>query len=152
ASAGIITAGSILAARALAPVDIAIANWRAFIAARQSLTRLDQLLAKWPRRSTPTPLPAPRSKLQVENLIVVPPCDQKPVLRDISFALNPGQGLGIVGASGAGKSSLARTVVGAWLPAAGKVRLDGAALDQWAPEALGRHIGYLPQDVELFAG
>ena len=152
ASAGIIIAGAILAARALAPVDIAIANWRNFIAARQSWERLGQLLAKLPRRATPMPLPAPSSKLQVEGLVVIPPGEQKFALRDISFALNPGQALGIIGPSGAGKSSLARVLVGAWLPAAGTVRLDGAALDQWAPEALGRHIGYLPQGVELFAG
>jgi ATP-binding cassette subfamily C protein len=152
ASAGIIIAGAILAARALAPVDIAIANWRAFIAARQSWERLGHLLAKLPRQPKPMPLPAPFTKLQVENLIVVPPGEQKVVIRDVGFALNPGQGLGIIGPSGAGKSSLARVLVGAWLPVAGRVRLDGAALDQWAPEALGKHIGYLPQDVELFAG
>jgi ATP-binding cassette subfamily C protein len=152
ASAGIIIAGSILAARALAPVDIAIANWRAFIAARQSWARLGQLLAKLPRQPRPTPLPAPSSKLQVENLVIVPPGQQTVAVRDITFALNPGQGLGIIGPSGAGKSSLARVLVGAWLPVAGRVRLDGAALDQWEPEALGRHIGYLPQGVELFAG
>jgi ATP-binding cassette subfamily C protein len=152
ASAGIIIAGAILSARALAPVDIAIANWRAFIAARQSWKRLGLLLAKLPRRQTPMALPAPSGKLQVEGLIVVPPGEQKVAMRDITFTLNAGQGLGIIGPSGAGKSSLARVLVGAWAPAAGKVRLDGAALDQWAPEALGLHIGYLPQGVELFAG
>jgi ATP-binding cassette, subfamily C, type I secretion system permease/ATPase len=152
ASPGIIIAGSILAARALAPVDIAIANWRSFIAARQSWERLSQLLTKLPRQPKPMPLPVPSSKLQVEGLVIVPPGEQKVAARDIGFALNPGQGLGIIGPSGAGKSSLARVLVGAWLPAAGKVRLDGAALDQWAPEALGQHIGYLPQGVELFAG
>jgi ATP-binding cassette subfamily C protein len=152
ASAGIIIAGSILAARALAPVDIAIANWRGFIAARQSWARLGQLLAKLPPRRAPMPLPKPSSKLQVESIVIVPPGEQRVAIRDISFALNPGQGLGIVGPSGAGKSSLARVLVGAWMPAQGKVRLDGAALDQWAPEALGQHIGYLPQGVELFSG
>jgi ATP-binding cassette, subfamily C, type I secretion system permease/ATPase len=152
ASGGIIIAGSILSARALAPVDIAIANWRGFIAARQSWERLGQLLARLPSQPQPMPLPAPSNKLQVEGLVIVPPGQQKVTVRDISFALNPGQGLGIIGPSGAGKSSLARVLVGAWLPAAGKVRLDGAALDQWAPEALGQHIGFLPQGVELFAG
>src|SRR5262249_23471804 len=98
------------------------------------------------------PLPAPSYKLQVEGLIVVPPGEQRSAIRDVSFVLNPGQGLGIVGPSGAGKSSLARVLVGAWQPSAGRVRLDGAALDRWAPEALGSHIGYLPQGVELFAG
>jgi ATP-binding cassette subfamily C protein len=152
ASAGIIIAGSILVARALAPVDVAIANWRGFIAARQSWQRLGHLLGRLPPHPKLMPLPAPTGKLQVENLVVVPPGEQKATIRDISFTLNAGQGLGIIGASGAGKSSLVRALVGAWLPAAGKVRLDGAALEQWAVEALGQHIGYLPQDVELFAG
>lgn len=152
ASPGIIIAGSILAARALAPVDVAIANWRGFIAARQSWARLGKLLAVVPRLPKPSPLPAPSSELQVEGIVVAPPGEQKIVIRDLSFVLKAGQGLGIIGPSGAGKSSLARVLVGAWLPAAGKVRLDGAALDQWAPEALGPHVGYLPQGVELFAG
>ena len=152
ASAGIIIAGSILAARALAPVDIAIANWRGFIAARQSWQRLGGLLAKLPRQAAPMPLPAPSTKFQVDNLIVVPPGEQKVVVRDVGFTLNRGQGLGIIGPSGSGKSCLARVLVGAWIPVAGRVRIDGSAFDQWAPEALGQHIGYLPQDVELFAG
>ena len=152
ASPGIIIAGSILAARALAPVDIAIAHWRGFMAARQSWKRLDQLFAMLPATVTPTPLPAPCARLQVENVVVVPPGDNKVIARDINFTLNAGQVLGIIGPSGSGKSSLARVLVGAWLPAAGTVRLDGAALDQWAPEALGGHIGYLPQGVGLMAG
>ena len=85
-------------------------------------------------------------------MIVVPPGEQKVVVHDIGFALSRGQGLGIIGPSGSGKSSLARVLVGAWIPVAGRIRLDGSALDQWAPEDVGRHIGYLPQDVELFAG
>jgi ATP-binding cassette subfamily C protein len=85
-------------------------------------------------------------------VIIVPPGEQKVVVRDVGFALNRGQGLGIIGPSGSGKSSLARVLVGAWLPVVGRIRLDGASLDQWDPEALGQHIGYLPQDVELFAG
>lgn len=152
ASAGIIIAGAILAARALAPVDIAIANWRAFIAARQSWSRLGTLLDMVPSRPTPMPLPPPSEKLQVENIVVVPPGDRRVVVRDVSLVLNRGQGLGIIGPSGSGKSSLARSLVGAWVPVAGNVRLDGAALTQWAPEVLGQHLGYLPQDVELFAG
>jgi ATP-binding cassette subfamily C protein len=97
-------------------------------------------------------LPAPASTLAVENVSVVPPGEQRVVVHDITFGLKSGQGLGIIGPSASGKSSLARTIVGAWLPARGKIRLDGAALDQWTPQLLGRHIGYLPQDVELFAG
>jgi ATP-binding cassette subfamily C protein len=152
ASPGIIIAGAILAARALAPVDTAIANWRGFVAARQGWDRLSRLFVMLPSEPQRMPLPAPSSTLQVENLIVVPPGQQRYTVRDVGFVLSRGQGLGITGPSGSGKSSLARALVGAWRPAAGRVRLDGAALDQWAPEALGRHIGYLPQDVELFAG
>lgn len=152
ASAGIIIAGSILAARALAPVDTAIAHWRGFITARQSWQRLGKLLTLLPAQTAPTPLPAPSAKLQAENVVVAPPGEQKVVVRDVGFELNAGQGLGIIGTSGSGKSSLARVLVGAWLPVAGRVRLDGAAFNQWSPEDLGRHIGYLPQDVELFAG
>ena len=152
ASAGIIIAGSILAARALAPVDTAIANWRGFIAARQSWQRLGLLLAKLPVQPRPMQLQAPCNKFQIDKVAIVPPGQQKLLVRDVSFALNRGQGLGIIGPSGSGKTSLARALVGAWLPVSGSIRLDGAALDQWAPEALGKHIGYLPQDVELFAG
>lgn len=152
ASPGIIIAGSILAARALAPVDIAIANWRAFVSARQSWNRLGNLLALLPDQPAPLALQPPTVRFQVENVTIAPPGQQTLVVRDVSFVLNRGQGLGIIGPSGSGKSSLARALVGAWLPVGGRIRLDGAALDQWAPEALGRHVGYLPQDVELFAG
>jgi ATP-binding cassette subfamily C protein len=152
ATAGIIIAGAILAARALAPVDLAIAHWRGFVAARQSWQRLKTLLALLPEQQSPMALPAPASSLTVESVSVVPPGDQKVVVHDVTFTLRRGQGLGVIGPSASGKSSLARAIVGAWLPAKGKIRLDGAAIDQWTPEALGRHIGYLPQDVELFAG
>jgi ATP-binding cassette subfamily C protein len=152
ASAGIIIASSILAARALAPVDTAIAQWRSFVAARQSWRRLAALLAKSPADSQPIALPAPATRLQADRVTVAPPGQQKIALRDVSLSLNRGQGLAVIGPSGSGKSSLARALVGAWLPLAGSVRLDGASLDQWAAEELGRHIGYLPQGVELFAG
>ena len=152
ATPGIIIAGSILTARALAPVDLAIANWRSFVAARQSWQRLKKLLALLPAQYQPMPLPAPTASLSVEAASAGPPGEQKLVVQDVSFALNGGQGLGVIGPSGSGKSSLARLLVGAWLPVRGKICLDGAALEQWSPEALGRHIGYLPQDVELFMG
>ena len=152
ATAGIIIAGSILSARALAPVDLAIANWRSFIAARQGWQRLSQLLALLPPQTAPTMLPAPAKTLGVENVSVVPPGSDKAVVHDVSFSLQAGSGLGIIGPSGSGKSSLARLLVGVWQPAQGRVRLDGAALDQWTSDTLGRHIGYLPQDVELLAG
>jgi ATP-binding cassette subfamily C protein len=152
ATAGIIIAGSILSARALAPVDLAIANWKGFVAARQSWHRLNKLLGSLPAQSTPTLLQDPCKRLSVEGVSVVPPGDQKIVVQDVTFALEAGSGLGIIGPSGSGKSSLLRSLVGVWQPARGKVRLDAAALDQWSSDVLGRHIGYLPQDVELFAG
>jgi ATP-binding cassette subfamily C protein len=152
ATAGVIIAGSILSARALAPVDLAIAHWRSFVAARQSWHRLNTLLEQLPVRRAQTVLQDPSSRLSVETISIVPPGDQKIIVQEVTFALEAGQGLGIIGPSGSGKSSLVRALVGVWQPFRGKVRLDGAALDQWSPDVLGRHIGYLPQDVELFAG
>ncbi len=152
ATAGVIIAGSILSARALAPVDLAIAHWKGFVAARQSWQRLNRLLGALPARNAPTRLQAPAKRLSVESIGIAPPGDQKIIVQDVSFALEAGNGLGIIGPSGSGKSSLVRALVGVWQPVRGKVRLDGAALDQWSPEVLGRHVGYLPQDVELFAG
>jgi ATP-binding cassette subfamily C protein len=152
ASAGIIIAGSILSARALAPVDLAIANWKGFVAARQSWTRLNNLLAAMPAQQEPMALPAPSHRLTVEGIAATAPGTSKVLVQEIAFKLEAGQGLGIIGPSGSGKSSLARVLVGVWPAARGKVRLDSAALDQWSPERLGPHIGYLPQDVELLAG
>jgi ATP-binding cassette subfamily C protein len=152
ASAGIIIAGSILSARALAPVDMAIANWKGFVGARQSWQRLNNLLTVMPAMAVPMQLQPPVRRLTVESVSASPPGVPKIVAQDIAFELEAGQGLGVIGPSGSGKSSLARLLVGVWQPVRGKVRLDGAALDQWAPDALGRHIGYLPQDVELLAG
>jgi PrtD family type I secretion system ABC transporter len=152
ATAGIIIAGSILSARALAPVDLAIAHWKSFVAARQSWHRLNKLLQQIPVVSPPTLLQGPVAKLSVEAVSVAVPGDQKVIVNDVTFALTAGQGLGVIGPSGSGKSSMVRALVGVWQPFRGKVRLDGAALDQWSPEMLGRYIGYLPQDVELFAG
>ena len=152
ATAGIIIAGSILSARALAPVDLAIAHWKSFVAARQSWYRLNRLLEQMPVRATPTQLQNPTTRVSVEALSIAAPGDQRLIVHDVSFALDAGSGLGVIGPSGSGKSSLIRALVGVWLPVRGKVRLDGAALDQWTSDSLGRHIGYLPQDVELFNG
>ena len=152
ATAGIIIAGSILSARALAPVDLAIAHWKSFVAARQSWQRLNQLLEQMPVRPVPTLLQTPSSQLSVEGVSIAAPGDQKVIVQDVSFVLTAGHGLGVIGPSGSGKSSLIRALVGVWQPFRGKVRLDGAALDQWSSDLLGRHIGYLPQDVELFTG
>ena len=152
ATGGIIIAGSILSARALAPVDLAIAHWKSFVAARQSWRRLTLLLERMPERATPTLLQPPSSQLSVEGISIVAPGDQRAIVQDVTFSLAAGQGLGVIGPSASGKSSLVRALVGVWRPVRGKVRLDGAALDQWMSDELGRHIGYLPQDVELFAG
>jgi ATP-binding cassette subfamily C protein len=143
ATAGIIIAGSILSARALAPVEQVIAQWRVFVSARQSWHRLNNLLARIPDDRDVMQLPKPKASLSVEAVSVAPPGLN---------VLVAGQGLGIIGPSASGKSSLARTLVGVWRPVTGKVRIDGATLDQWSSEALGEHIGYLPQDMELFSG
>lgn len=153
ATAGVIFASSILSGRALAPVDQAIANWRGFVAARQSWARLENLLRQLPETNAArTQLPAPRQGLSVEHLSLKPPGSNRSTVNDVSFRLTAGQAVGILGPSASGKSSLVRGVIGVWKPAGGAVRLDGASLDQWDAETLGEHIGYLPQSVELFGG
>lgn len=151
-TAGIIIASSILSSRALSPVELAIANWKGFVAARQAGKRIHQLLTLLPEEKEPMPLPAPRSSISVENVFIVAPGGQRPLVQDASFALSRGQGLGIIGPSGSGKSTLARALVGVWPAARGRVRIDDAAFEQWSNETLGDFIGYLPQDVELFDG
>jgi ATP-binding cassette subfamily C protein len=152
ATGGVMIASSIMMGRALAPVDQAIAAWKPYLMARQSWARLKELLA----RVTPEPhvmsLPRPQTDLKVEALVVAPPGEQAPTLTGISFAIQAGHALGIIGPSGSGKSTLSRALVGAWPLAGGKVRLDGASFDQWNRAELGPHIGYLPQGVELFDG
>ncbi|MEE8630487.1 MULTISPECIES: type I secretion system permease/ATPase [Methylobacterium] len=151
ATGGVIVASSILATRALAPVDQAIGHWKGFALARQSARRLTALLAA-PEAPPRMALPAPRAILSVENASVAPPGAARLTAADIRFTLESGQGLGIVGASASGKSSLARLLVGIWAPVRGTVRLDGSALGDWDPDALGRHIGYMPQESELLPG
>ena len=149
---GAMIAASIIMGRALAPVELAVANWKGFIAARSAYDRIMGLFGILPEEMDKLPLPAPEGHLSVENVIAVPPGAKDPVLRGITFALRPGEVLGVLGPSAAGKSSLARVLVGVWPTVHGKVRIDGAEIDHWAPERLGCHIGYLPQDVELFSG
>lgn len=151
-TAGIIIAGSILTSRALAPVEMAIANWKGFVSARQSGGRLNQLLTLLPKDDEPLLLPAPTEAIAMEHVYVNAPASDRTVLSDVSFSLRRGEGVGIIGPSGSGKSSLLRALVGIWPQMRGKITLDNAALGQWSSEALGRHIGYLPQDVELFEG
>jgi PrtD family type I secretion system ABC transporter len=151
-TAGAMIAASIMMGRALAPIETAIANWRAFVAARQSIGRLSEVLARTaPMRDTTT-LPRPARSLDVEQVAVVAPGGNTPIVAGVRFGLKSGEALGIIGPSGAGKSSLVRTLVGVWRPAKGSVRLDGATLDHWDPELLGRHVGFVSQTVELFDG
>lgn len=151
-SAGAIIACSIAASRALAPIEIAISHWKAFVAARQGVKRLDGVLASLPETSEPLQLPAPTKILTVENITVAVPGTQRVVLNAASLRLEAGQILAVIGPSAAGKSTLARAIAGVWPVARGHVRLDGASLDRWPTEDVGRHIGYLPQDIELFDG
>lgn len=151
-SAGAIIASSITSSRALAPIEAAIANWKGFLAARQSRTRLEEILKAMPQNEPPMQLPDPERDLSIEGIVVGAPGTQRPLIQNVTLRLEAGQGLGIIGPSAAGKSTLARAMVGVWPLLRGTVRLDGASLDQWNAVRLGQHIGYLPQDVELFDG
>lgn len=148
-SPGAMIAGSILLGRALAPVEQAIGGWPLVQRARSGWRNLQQLLATTPTDIEPTALPRPRAIIDVKEITVFPPEQQRATLRMMSFRLRPGQALGVIGASASGKSTLARVLTGIWHPASGSVRLDGAALDQYDPDVLGSYIGYLPQDVVL---
>jgi len=151
-TAGAIIACSIAAARALAPIEIAIGNWRGFAAARKASHRLDSVLDTLPEKAAPLLLPAPTRLLKVENVSVAVPGAPTVVLAGVGFELKAGTVLAVIGPSAAGKSTLARALTGVWPLNRGAVRLDGAALPSWSLEELGRHIGYLPQDVQLFDG
>jgi PrtD family type I secretion system ABC transporter len=149
ATAGVIIAASILTARALAPIEMAIGSWKGYNQARQSWARITRLLELVPEQKQSLSLPEPTSSLSVETVSGSVPGSEKLVVQDVSFALQAGQAIAIIGPSASGKSSLARFLVGVWRPLRGKVRLDNAALDQLPA---GAHVGYLPQDVGLFAG
>ena len=151
-SAGVMIAASIIMARALAPVEQALGNWRGFVAARAAYHRLSRLLAAFPREPEPLRLPDAASRLHVDRVLAGAPGIPQPILAGLDFSLSAGEALGVIGPSASGKSTLARLLVGVWRPRSGAVRLDGVALDQWHPQDLGRQIGYLPQDIELFDG
>lgn len=151
-SGGAIIASSILSGRALLPIDLTIAHWKGFVAARQARARLVGLLRTLPPRPHRHDLPLAHREVTVEDIAVAAPASRHPIVRNIRFTLKAGDGLAIVGPSGAGKSTLARAIVGAWPLLSGHVRLDGAPLGQWPEASLGRMIGYLPQDIELFDG
>jgi len=152
ATPGVIIASSILVSRALAPAELAIANWKGFVSMTQSWRRLEESFERIPAEPAALPLPAPVASLSVEGVSVAPPGVPRLVVQDLGFTLKAGQGLGVIGPSASGKSSLVRALVGIWPALRGTVRLDAAALDQWDPVARGRHVGYLPQEVELFPG
>ncbi len=151
-TAGAMIAGSILMGRALAPIEQSIGQWALVQRASKGWDNLATLLAGIPVEPSRTTLPKPKALLVAEQVTVVPPGQQQASLRMVSFALKPGQAMGVIGPSGAGKSTLARAITGVWRAAGGKIRLDGAALDHFDPDVLGQHIGYLPQRVQLFDG
>jgi len=152
ASAGAMFASSFLLGRALAPVENAIGTWKSLVAARLAHRRLDELVSALPDEAKGMELPRPVGELVVERLVFVPPGAEEPSLRGVGFELAPGEVLGIIGPSAAGKSTLARLIAGTWSPTAGKVRLDGADIAVWHDSGGSQHVGYLPQDIELFAG
>ena len=151
-SAGGMIAASILMGRALAPIEMLIGTWKTVVSTRNAYERLEKMLKQFPAPGETMPLPAPQGNLRVENLIASAPGSNLPILKGISFALLQGEALAIIGPSAAGKSTLARLIIGVWPAASGKVRLDGADVFTWNKLELGPHIGYLPQDVELFEG
>ena len=151
-SAGAMIAASIIMGRALAPVEQAVASWQQFLGFRKALERLGNILASVPAVANRMKLPQPNGKLEVENLIVQLPGAEKPILQGISFTVEPGHGIGVIGPTGAGKSTLARALVGVMPITRGTVRLDGATHDQRDLDEAGKLIGYLPQDIQLFDG
>lgn len=151
-SAGAIIAASVAAGRALAPVDMAIAQWKGIVSARRSYSRLSDTLSTLDDGKPPVALPAPVRGLAVEKMTVATPSTGTVVMSDISFELKAGQALGLIGPTGGGKSSLAKALTGVWPLVRGSVRLDNAEIDQWPTDVLGRHLGYLPQDVALLDG
>ena len=151
-SAGLVIAGSVLLGRALAPIDLIIGSWKGFISARTQYNRLNEILDKQRAEPERMSLPAPEGHINVENIIVSPPGTRTPVIKGISFAVPAGFVVGVIGPSASGKSTLARALLGIWVPQHGVVRLDGADISSWDKSELGPHIGYLPQDIELFEG
>lgn len=149
---GLLMAGSLLLGRALSPIDQMIGSWKGFVAAKVQYDRLNKVMNDLKAEPERMPLPAPEGHIQVENIIVTPPGAKAPVLRSVSFVAPAGSIVGIVGPSAAGKSTLVRALMGIWPPQHGVVRLDGADIATWDKQALGPHVGYLPQDIELFEG
>ena len=151
-SPGAMIAGSMLLGRALAPLDLLIGSWKGFIGARDAYGRLEKLLNAVPLREPPMPLPPPTGQIRLENVSIIPPGSQKPIIAGVNLQIAAGQQVAVIGPSAAGKSTLIRAMLGLYKPSTGSVRLDGAEISQWDRMMLGNHIGYLPQDVELLDG
>jgi len=149
---GMMIAGSIIMGRALAPIDLMTSTWKQFTSARISYGRLGELLSEFPEKVSPTPLPTPKGFIDLEGIIVVPPGAKVPSLRGVTMSIKAGETIGVIGPSAAGKSSLARAMLGIWPCVNGKVRFDGAEIGHYDRAILGSSIGYLPQDIELFDG
>lgn len=151
-SPGMMIAASILMGRALAPVEQAVGNWKSFLSARAAYSRLSKLLNDDVPESCLPGIPEPKGHLTVDRVTVQPPRASRPTLRDITFEVKGGECVAVVGPSASGKSTLVRAVTGLWPVASGSLRMDGYTLDQWQPDVFGRHLGYVPQDIDLFPG
>ncbi|MBK7277358.1 MAG: type I secretion system permease/ATPase [Betaproteobacteria bacterium] len=149
---GMMIAASILAGRAMAPVELLVANWKQIVTGRQAHARLRELLEVHPPRRESMSLPAPRGHLKVESASTVAPGTRRLILKNLSFSISPGEVVAVIGPSASGKSTLARLLVGVWPAVTGSVRLDGASVYDWDKAELGPHLGYMPQDIELFDG
>ncbi|MBX5084803.1 type I secretion system permease/ATPase [Rhizobium lentis] len=151
ASPGIMVAASILMGRALSPVEQAIGTWKATVGARAAYRRLTAVAGQHPEATPALPLPRPKGRFEADNIVLARQGGE-PILKGISFCLEPGEAMALIGQSAAGKTSLARILAGAWRPTGGRALLDGMDVAQWAAEDRGHYVGYLPQDIELFAG
>lgn len=151
-SGGAMIAASVMTSRALAPIEVAVANWKSFVSSRQGFARLRRVLPMLAEQDPALSLPTPCKVLTVTDLVTAPPGKREAFIQGVSISLKAGDGLGIIGPSGSGKSSVARALVGVWPVLRGSIRLDGAETNNWSPDIMGRNVGYLAQDVELFDG
>lgn len=151
-SPGMIIAGAVLLGRALAPITQLTATWKVFVEAKVAYRRLNELLNEFPQENKKLSLPEPKGRIDLKGVVTIPPMSKNPVLKNINLTILPGEAVGLIGPSGSGKTSLAKTILGLWKVASGEVRIDGAEISQYNREELGKHIGYLPQDIELFEG
>lgn len=149
---GVLIASTMLLGRALQPIEQIVGSWRVLAEGRLAWSRLDPMMAEVAARRPQMPLPAPLGQLSAQGLVFRPPGTDRTLLMGVSLRLEPGESLAVLGPSGAGKSTLSRLLIGLWAPSAGTVRLDGVDLAKWTREQIGPHLGYMPQDVELFGG